>query len=163
MAHVSSRIVEVCVYKIVNNKPKYLLLKRAENDSLYPGIWQIVTGMAEGDENAVTTALRELSEETGFRPERLWVVPFVDVFYSAKSDTVNLTPVFAAEVKEGNEPKLSDEHQEYSWFSYEDAKKRLVWSGQKNALKNTEKNIIQETEGGRLAEIKDFTQFERKL
>ncbi|MCI0706820.1 MAG: NUDIX domain-containing protein [Ignavibacteriae bacterium] len=160
MAHVSSRVVEVCVFKYVRQQPLYLVLKRSAEETLYPGVWQIVTGMLEESEHTVAAALRELREETGFRPQRLWVTPYVDTFYSAASDHVNLTPVCAAQVKEDDEPKLSDEHQEYAWLTYDGAIERLVWRGQKNAVTHTHTNIVGDMEDGRLAEIKDFSQYE---
>jgi dATP pyrophosphohydrolase len=161
MANVSSRIVEVCVFKLVNHQPRYLVLKRSDEETLYPGIWQIVTGMLEEKEHSVAAALREAREETSLRPLRLWVVPAVDTFYSAASDTVNLVPVFAAQVKESDEPKLSHEHKDFAWLTYEQALERLVWRGQKNAVMQTQTYIVGGMEGGKLAEITDFTKFER--
>lgn len=161
MAHVLSRVIEICVFKIVHHDPLYLLLRRSDTETPYPGIWQIVSGMVEGEEHSVRAALRELHEETSLRPERLWVAPYVDVFYSAANDTVNLSPLFAAQVAESVEPKLSSEHQTYGWNGYDEAKSLLVWPGQKKGLKRVHKYIVGGLESGQLTEIKNFSLFER--
>jgi len=161
MANITSRVVEVCVFKKVHHKPRYLLVKRADDDTLYPGIWQLVTGMVERDEHAVRAALRELREETQLQPQRVWVVPYVDIFYSAATDSINLCPLFAVEVKETDEPKLSHEHQAYGWCTLAEAKKRLVWHGQKEGLQRADQYIVGGLEGGKLTEVKDFSSFER--
>ena len=161
MASISSRIVEICVFKATHDEPTYLLLKRSASETLYPGIWQIVTGVVEGDEHAVSTALRELREETALRPKRLWIVPYVDVFYSAPTDTVITSPVFAVEVAESDEPKLSAEHQEFRWCLYREAKELAVWRGQKAALKRVQNYVEGGLKSGTFVEIKDFSRFER--
>ncbi len=162
MADVSSRVVEVCIFKLVRKEPRYLLLHRSENDSLYPGIWQIVTGMLEGNEHAVAAALREVREETGLKPQRFWVVPHIDQFYSAPNDTMNLSPLFALQVNGTDEPRLSMEHQASEWLPYEQAESRLVWPGQKLGLKLLHDYVVGGLLGGKLAELKDFAQYERK-
>lgn len=161
MAHVSSQVIEICIFKIVHSEPVYLLLRRADNETLYPGIWQIMSGMVEVEEHSVSAALRELQEETCLRPQRIWVAPYVDLFYSAATDTVNMSPFFAVLVKESDEPKLSAEHQAYGWYGYDEAKSLLVWPGQKKGLKRVHKYIAGGMEGGKLAEIKNFSRYER--
>jgi len=47
MPNIVSQIVEVTVFKTRAGQPLFLILKRADNDRLYPGIWQIVTGKIE--------------------------------------------------------------------------------------------------------------------
>jgi dATP pyrophosphohydrolase len=161
MADVSSRVIEVCIFRLARNEPRYLLVCRSANDPLYPGLWQIVTGMLEGNEHAVTAALREVHEETGLKPQRFWVVPFIDLFYSAPNNTVNLSPFFALQVNEADEPRLSAEHQAFEWLPYQQADSRLVWPGQKMGLKLLHEYVVGGLLGGKLAEVKDLTPFER--
>ncbi|MGH2567487.1 MAG: NUDIX hydrolase [Bacteroidota bacterium] len=162
MANVSSKVIEVCVWKMFHNEARYLLLKRSERETLYPGIWQIVTGTVEGEEHAVRAALRELREETGLRPQHLWVVPHIGFSYSPISDTVILGPFFAAQVGDSDDPELSPEHQEYGWYEYERAKSMLVWPGQKKGLKIVHRYIVGGLETGKLTEVKNFSQFGRE-
>ncbi|PJA97228.1 MAG: NUDIX pyrophosphatase, partial [Ignavibacteriales bacterium CG_4_9_14_3_um_filter_34_10] len=84
---IESYLVEAHIVKIVDSKLEFLLLKRAESES-YPGIWQMVTGSIDNNETAVETALREIHEETSLTPDKFWVVPNVNSFYSAEDDEI---------------------------------------------------------------------------
>jgi len=132
---IESAIVEICVFAVSDRGPQYLLLRRSPAERLYPDIWQFVTGSIEGGETARQAALRELSEETGLVPLGLWVVPHVNTFYDPAHDSLNLTPVFAAQVDAGRVPKLSVEHTEYQWCGRSGAEGLLVWPGQREALR----------------------------
>jgi dihydroneopterin triphosphate diphosphatase len=148
-----SRVVEVCVFKGSLREARYLVLKRSETDSIYPGMWQLVTGTLKDGERAVDAALREFREETGMDAVRFWVVPFVNSFYVPVNDSIHLSPVFAIEV--GNEARvaLSQEHQEYSWCLFEEAKQKLVWPGQRYAVDLVHEYIVGGQEAGRLLSI----------
>lgn len=161
MAIISANVVEVCIFKIVQGEPRYLLLRRTERDLLYPGIWQIVSGMVEWNEHAVRAALRELQEETGLSPIRFWAAPYVDMFYIAANDTVHLSPLFAAQVGEQDQPKLSTEHQSFSWDDLETAHNKLIWPGQRHGLERVHRYIVGGLTAGDLREIKNFAQYER--
>ncbi len=153
MTDVKCKIVEVCVFTAKTGAPGYLLLKRAENEDIYPGIWQLITGGIHDNEKAYEAAVRELREETGLVPERLYTVPHVSIFYDAGYDAVNLSPVFAAEIDRRAGPALSDEHAVWRWCSYEEAHELLVWPAQKEGLTIVHRYITEGKEAGRLLEI----------
>ena len=90
---VVSTLVEVHVFREIENELEFLLLKRASNEK-YGNVWQMVTGSIE-NEKAFETALRETKEETGLIPLRFWVVPNVNSFYSNDKNQVIMVPVFA--------------------------------------------------------------------
>jgi dATP pyrophosphohydrolase len=131
----------------------YLILKRSPHEKIYPNIWQFVSGSVNDGETAVEAALRELKEETGYAPKRLWVVPYVGTFYDAGYDAVNLSPLFAAEVAAGVEPRLSDEHCAYEWLPFSSAMTRLVWPGQRQGLEIVEKYIVGGEQARGLSEV----------
>ena len=58
MAIIVCRIVEVCVFRFVNDRPQFLMLKRSPGEQLYPNIWQFVTGSIVDGEKAYDAALR---------------------------------------------------------------------------------------------------------
>ncbi len=151
MSH--TRIVEVCIFKLVERTPRYLLLKRADDEAVYPGIWQILSGVVNDDEHAVATVQRELSEETLLPLNALWVVPFVDTFYHAPSDEIYSCPVFAAQVPAEAEPELSAEHATYGWYQLNDAVQRLVWPGQRRVIELVDEYVTKRTETSRWLEI----------
>lgn len=112
---------------------EFLLLKRSEID-IYPGVWQMVTGAIQKNERAYYTALREIKEETGLIPEKLWVVPYVNSFYSIKRDHICMVPVFAACVTNRDKVIISEEHTEFQWVDKATALKLLAWPGQRNSV-----------------------------
>ena len=139
-----STLIEAHVFRLVNDELEFLLLKRAEGEK-YPKLWQMVTGSIESGEKGFQTALREIAEETGLTPQKFWVAPQVNSFYSAERDEICFVPVFAALVDSESEVKISAEHSEYKWLKKEEAKNHLAWKGQRNAVDTiheyfTEKN-----------------------
>jgi 8-oxo-dGTP pyrophosphatase MutT (NUDIX family) len=153
MANVVSRTVEVCVFKREKGDVRYLLLKRSDDEPLYPGMWQLVTGSIKDGEHAVKAAVREFQEETGLEVLRFWVVPFVNSFYVAENDTVHASPLFAVEIESGREPRLSHEHQSSEWCSYEEATAVLVWPGQRFGLQIVHEYIVGGQEASRLLSL----------
>ena len=127
-----SDLVEVHLFRIENNELKFLLLKRSAH-KIYPGLWQMVSGHIKVGETAVQTALRELLEETGIRPFRLWVAPNINSFYSPDDDSICIMPVFAAQIKDDN-VLISEEHSEFKWVNSEEAKTFLAWEGQRRSV-----------------------------
>ena len=134
---IKSDLVELHVFRIINNDLEFLLLKRSEG-RIYPGIWQMVSGHTEKEDTAVQTAIRELKEETGLTPFKMWIAPNVNSFYLADDDSINMIPVFAVQVEDFN-VKISEEHTEYKWLKAEDAKMLLAWDGQRRSV-----DLIQE-------------------
>jgi len=138
------RLIDLYAYRIVENRPEFLLFKRAKG-KIYQGQWRMVGGKVKPNETSWQGALRELKEETGFVPVTFWTIPSVNSFYEHKSDTVHHIPAFAAEIEAGQNPILDDEHTEYEWLSLEQAVRRISWPEQQRLLKLTE-SIITENE-----------------
>jgi len=109
---------------------EFLLLRRAPT-ALYAGSWRMPAGKLEPGETAWEAAFREVAEETGLEVERLWSVPFVNRFYEWEHDRLNDIPVFVAQVGPG-EPRLDGEHDAWAWVDLAEAKRRMLWPGQKD-------------------------------
>jgi len=142
MPLIACRIIEVCVFRFVHDHPEYLLLQRSADEPIHPSLWQFISGSINDGEKATDAALREMSEETALTPHLFWVVPHVNTFYDHAYDAVNLSPFFAAQVHVGDEPTLSAEHQRYEWLRYPEARRRLVWPGQRQGLEIVKDYII---------------------
>lgn len=128
-----SSMVEVHVFKLIEGKMRFLLLKRSGHD-IYPNLWQMVTGRIEENEKAYETAIREVAEECGLKAKRLWAVPNINSFYSADSDRITLIPVFAVIVDESEPVILSEEHSAFMWVDKEECIKMLAWPGQQKSV-----------------------------
>ena len=131
--NIISNLIEAHIFRERNGKLEFLLLKRSP-EQYYPNLWQMVSGKLKENETAYNAALREIIEETSLIPEKFWVAPTVNSFYSPDKDYICLLPVFAAKVKVDSEVKLSSEHTEYKWLSSEDAKNILAWDGQRRSV-----------------------------
>ena len=138
---------------MMKTETQFLILKRAEGEKLYPGLWQVVTGTMKKNETALKAALRELKEETGFSPKRCWTVPYVDTYFDLAKDTIQLVPVFAVELDSSSALRLSSEHQRFEWLRFKDAHKQLVWPGQRRAMEIVYDFIVRHKEYSRLVEI----------
>jgi dihydroneopterin triphosphate diphosphatase len=142
MIPVVSRIVEVCVFRFVRSTAEYLILQRASEEELYPDLWQIVTGEVNEDETAVEAALRELREETGCAPVRMWSVPETTTFFDARRNEMNLCPVFCVQVPPDAHVQTSVEHRQYQWLSRSGAMRRLVWPSHRKVVQVVDEYIV---------------------
>lgn len=91
-----------------------------------PGSWEMVHGKSDPGESPKDAALRELREETGFTPLRLYNLSRVESFYLHKTDTVTLVGMFAAFVDQ-SPVQLSEEHTDFIWLSVDEARQKFSW------------------------------------
>lgn len=117
-AHIAKYFKEIDDWKI-------LLLKRADNLKVYPGIWQVITGTMEEEEKAIDTARREIFEETAIKAENLITIPYVTSFFNAKKNSINFSPVFGM-ITDREDVILSEEHSDFGWFTLQECKEMLV-------------------------------------
>ena len=135
----SLRVAFVDTYVLRDMRPagrlEVLVLRRGRGGRC-PGSWETVHGTIEVGETPVQASLREMREETGLRPARLYNVSRVEAFYQHRSDEVALIPVFAAFVDAGDEPRLSSEHDQAAWLAPNDAVLRFSWPRERRALED---------------------------
>ena len=110
-----------------------LVLRRGPHGRC-PGSWETVHGTIERGETPVQASLRELREETGLVPERLYNVSRTEAFYQHARDELAVIPVFAAFVAAGAAPRLSPEHDRAEWLAPAEAARRFAWPRERRAL-----------------------------
>jgi len=152
MPNMIIRVIDAYVYIPTYNGLLFLLLKRAKT-KMYEHIWQGVAGKIEKGEKSWEAAKRELQEETGLKPDKMFIVDHVSKFYEQMDDRINLVPVFGIEVNT-QEVVLSDEHSEYKWVKIDEALDLLVWKGQKQAIKIVNDMVLCNDDRMRWSEIK---------
>lgn len=135
MADFISNTIQVHIAKKKGDDYEFLVLKRAEDEVIYPGIWQVVTGTCEHDERAIKTAVRETYEETGIKPIKFWTIPYVASFFDTRRDNVSFVPVFGALAAEDCQVILSDEHSDFKWLNYEETVSKLLLPSHKEGTK----------------------------
>ncbi len=104
-----------------------VLCLRRSGKGRSPGSWEAVHAHIDPGETPVDTALRELTEETGLRAERLYNLSRVESFYRHSTNEVVLVPVFVAFVPSNGEVRLSEEHDQCEWLRPEAARIRVSW------------------------------------
>ena len=121
------RVGVVDVYPVEHGPAGWqvLLLRRAI-DSRSPGAWEVVHGRIEADETPASAAVRELAEETGLAPDRLYSISS-HPFYVASIDAVLVAVTFAAIVSANASLRLGPEHDGAEWLPFAKAEQRATW------------------------------------
>jgi 8-oxo-dGTP pyrophosphatase MutT (NUDIX family) len=149
VTEIRAGVVDVYVVRPLATGWRALILQRSL-DTRCPRAWETVHGRIEPGERPEQAAVREVTEETGLRVERLYNVT-VQPFYLHRFGTVQLAVVFAAFVGEPAEVALGAEHQAFEWLSVEDARRRFVWPREKEALDH----VVQLLGGGDAGPVED--------
>lgn len=133
MTSVRTSLVDVYVLRLMDKSLECLALRRSVGGRC-PGSWETVHGHIEPAEQPAGAAARELEEETGLIPIRLYNLSRVEMFYQHRTDEVALVPVFAAFVGSEATVRLGPEHDGFEWLSPNDACLRFAWPRERRAL-----------------------------
>ena len=133
MTAVRTSLVDVYVLRGEGSSLECLVLRRGRGGRC-PGSWETVHGHIEATERPPAAAQRELEEETGLTPVRLYNLSRVELFYQHRTDEVALVPVFAAFVAGDATVRLGVEHDGFEWLSLADARGRFAWPRERRAL-----------------------------
>jgi 8-oxo-dGTP pyrophosphatase MutT (NUDIX family) len=122
--------VECWVFRLpVVGRPEVLLVRRAPH-SIFPGLWQPVTGHLEPGERAPQAALREVAEEVGIGPadtEAFYDLDEVRLFYDEDPDGILVAAVFALRARPEAAPRLSADHDAMRWVAIDEALAEVTW------------------------------------
>ena len=135
MTTVRTSLVDVYVLRGEGETLECLALRRGAGGRC-PGSWETVHGHIEAAEPPRVAALREMEEETGLAPLRLYNLSRVESFYQHRIDEVALIPVFAAFVSSDAGVRLSREHDRFEWLSMAAAGLRFAWPRERRALED---------------------------
>lgn len=131
-APVEVGVVDVIVFKQVQRGWLTLALQRSSHVRC-PGAWEMVHGKVEPGESLPAAARREVREETGLAPTKLYSIA-MHPFYVVPTGTVQLAAVFAAVVDGAGQVKLSEEHVKHAWLTISQARRRYVWPHERRVL-----------------------------
>lgn len=127
----------IVLFSEEKNKPrKYLLLDYEE------GHWDFTKGHIENGESEIEAAKRECFEETGI--DNLEIEPGFEekIHYNytgRNGKKCSKDVVFFLAKTDFYEVKISYEHKEHMWLSYEDALKRITFDNAREVLIKAEK------------------------
>jgi 8-oxo-dGTP pyrophosphatase MutT (NUDIX family) len=111
-----------------------------------------VHGHIEEGERPWEAATRELEEETGMVPERLYNLSRVEAFYQHRKDEVALVPVFVAFVAPDTAVRLGSEHDDHRWLAPAEAGDRFAWPRERRALEDAVR-LLGSGDGGAVEDV----------
>ena len=135
MTSIRVSLVDVYVLRGQEAALECLVLRRAGGGRC-PGSWEAVHGHIEAGERPADAAVREIEEETGLLPVRLYNLSRVELFYQHRTDEVALVPVFAAFVSQEAPVRLGIEHDRFEWLAAPEAGTRFAWPRERRALED---------------------------
>jgi 8-oxo-dGTP pyrophosphatase MutT (NUDIX family) len=126
-------LVDVLVLRGTGASIECLTLRRAAGGRC-PGSWEAVHGHIEYGERPSEAALREMREEAGLAPAKLYNLSRVETFYMHRTDSLAFVAVFVAFVGPSAEVRTGPEHDAHEWLPVAAAMERLAWPRERRCL-----------------------------
>ena len=126
-------LVDVLVLRCTGASSECLALRRGAGGRC-PGSWETVHGHIEYGERPAEAALREVREECGLAPARLYNLSRVETFYMHRTDSLAFVAVFVAFVPPEAEVRTGGEHDAHEWLPVSAALERLAWPRERRCL-----------------------------
>lgn len=142
MPRIVADIVDGYIFRKVNARVQFLLLLRRA-DAPLGGTWQSIHETIEPGETALQAAERAVLASTGLTITEAYSADYINQVYDHVRDTIILAPVFAFAVPPRAQIYLSEEHVDSAWCEREEATARLLWSGQRWAVRHIDEVIGQ--------------------
>lgn len=138
MIPIRSIVVSSVLLSKIDGEFKILLMKRVKGD-----FWCHVAGKVEANETASQAILREIREETHIQPQHLFSADYIEQFYEASLNVIEMIPAFVGFCSENQTVILNDEHTEYRWCSLPEAKTLVVFSNQRKLYDFVWENFVE--------------------
>lgn len=115
---------------------EYLLLRHRE------GHWDFPKGRIEREEDLREAACRELREETGIGAEGVKLAQgfqgLIEYSFNRDGKPVHKRVIYFLGETDRGEVKLSGEHRDFIWLSYEEALRQLTYEDSRELLRRAE-------------------------
>jgi ADP-ribose pyrophosphatase YjhB (NUDIX family) len=135
MPRIIADAVDVYVVRRVHSRLEYLLLLRRA-DAALGGTWQAVHGAVRPSETAAEAGRRLIELHTGLTDLEAFSADFINQVYDHTRDAIVLAPVLVF-VANGRAPvHPGQEFIEFDWCDRNEAINRLLWSGQRWAVRH---------------------------
>jgi len=141
MPKIVSNMVDAYLFRRTRGRTHYLLLCR-HSDSELGANWQSIHARVESSETAVLASLRAIRTILGVKPIAGYTADYINQFYDPATDSIVMAPVLAFELSPTAELVLDPEFADVAWCDREEATGRLLFSGQRWAIRHIEDVII---------------------
>lgn len=110
---------KIAVGAIIIQNGKVLLLKRSQNETTYPGIWELPSGKRKFMESSHDALIREVKEETGLDIQVEKISEIFEYLVEKQDETIDTTQInfIASSISSNQKIMLSEEHERASWFN----------------------------------------------
>ena len=108
---------------ILNSNGKFLIVKRAQDDDILPGFWELPGGKLDFGEDPEDGALREIKEETGLDVVIEFLLKAVSYIIeeTGKSEHHYVEVSYLCHIKDTHqEVTISHEHDDFRWIKFEE-------------------------------------------
>lgn len=140
MPRMVADIVDAYIFRKVNARVQFLLLQRRADTAL-ANTWQSIHEKIEPGETSLEAANRAVLAATGLTTIDAYTADFINQVYDHTRDAIVLAPVFAFTVEPQARVRLSDDFYDSAWCEREEATARLLWSGQRWAVRHIDEVI----------------------
>lgn len=135
MPQLVSNMVDAYIFRRVNARLQFLLLLRRPDLPL-GNTWQSIHAKILPGETAVEAAKRAMEKETGMTALETYSADYINQFYDHHTDSIILAPVFAFAVPQRPSITLGEELCDSAWCERDEATARLLWPGQRWAVRH---------------------------
>jgi dATP pyrophosphohydrolase len=135
MPQLVSNMVDAYIFRRVNARLQFLLLLRRPDLPL-GNTWQSIHTKILPGETAVDAAKRAMEKETGMTALEAYSADYINQFYDHHTDSIILAPVFAFAVPQRPSITLGEELCDSAWCERDEATARLLWPGQRWAVRH---------------------------
>ncbi len=135
MPRIVSDLVDTYLFRKINARPQFLVLRR-RSDSPQGDLWQSIHTRVANGETAIDAARRDVQSSTGLVPVQFYSADYIAQFYDHASDSIILAPTLAALINPKSTVSVGAEFSDYAWCDLEETTSRLMYSAQRWAVRH---------------------------
>lgn len=123
----AASLFKINVSAIVFSDDKYFMIRRADDEEVFPGHWGVAGGTVEaGDASLEDALIREFLEEV-----RAKVIPgeIISNNVAARGDKNMLYVVMTAQFADGEKPEVGEDTAEIGWLDIEEIRELKLTPG----------------------------------
>jgi len=137
MASITTDIVDAYIFRHRQGRAQFLLLRRRPEFPL-GNTWHGIHGRVADHETSLEAARRAIRIQTGLANLIAFSADYINQFFDHATDTIVLAPVFAFQLLDDMPISLDEEFDDYAWCDRDEATGRLIFAGQRWAVRHIE-------------------------